>query len=1344
MNSSEISGAGAGVPMPQEGGGVNEQAEVVKLVKLYEDTLQRVRDVLLETGKDEELEGVPAHLSDAIIALQTLGKTHEAFLLYNGETEKQEMQEVLDYLEKREGMIALSKILEQKSKEMAAMGGVSREEPNVAPAPDEEIKNEAQKNEAVENYTNEISALHEKLNELSATYGEKVVEHLGAERQVLSEMLSFLKEPGVSAEEKIEFYKKAGKELSAAKQEIRKFIGEMSSSELSTAVPEVAPRPPEVVRRIKVEAVGERPKPAAAETGKIYENPAEDPAVIKIKEEVEMGIRREAGNINPSIEERNKFFGSVSRAAWDKFILENPEKAEAYRTKYGQIADAFLRRESGKEKTPEVKIFDNPAKDPVIAGVNEEITRTIHRELGGDMSPEKVKRNLMFGPMARAAWDRFVLELPEKAAAYRNKYVQIKDALERVEGANLGEVARELDEAILKFKEAEKSNNPGGYLSVAMSLRKGLEKRQAELISADIPEEEKKKKFASDEFKDYLRSAKKFLKGSPDEELGGDIALSSEKKPGEISVEAGKSPEAEMERAEVVAAAGEIATEVLADPSAIVAAAEAALPPDASEEEREKLAAELGDREVQKNILERINNRISEYVVEKGGWASMLGGLAAGAGMRAAIRKSFRYGLGSNLAVGIAAGAAGGALVGAVKEVWEEKRKFQASSALEQFAAADTTEKKALIYSKAKELYEQKKISGNAEGLEKLAVELRSVKTLLDVEKEAMGLAGKERILAILKIVEKNADDIDVSEKKEITSLIKKIKFERGPLELKKIGWAAARGALMGAFGGAIGGAITGYIADHISHLGGGEKVAEGAVKKAVALVGEEKAQSATEKSVSAVGAVQSLGREITPGAAVAEKSFAAANEVARKNLDEMTDAIVQKEFSVDVEKGDGLTRVARKGIHDMVANFAKLGYPNDFPAEKMVYAEDWLQKRLAEDGIANLQPGEHIDIPGERIFEALEKADVLKPEQITNLGEIIKNAPLSEETLEFMKNESATFASDSNNFYEGAASHLTSDEVVGEAKEAVSAVLQESSGAMAEEAAHAATEEAVAGGVIVGESMGAAAEETAGKTVKEAIKEVAVRKTISASQKLFWAVIGAGSLAAGGVGGYAARRIMSDRREKKEAQRLEKEKTLESKDVLDLLTKINHESKVSLSIAEDVKLTAEDSAAIEQVIAKIKAVGVGDDIVSISIGGLTKQKPKILASGEIVVDKKYLSGVAEWLKSGGRAEKVKERTMKRRAAEREMISINVTSGDLPSINLMDDMLVEAEDVQRLGRAIKKAAEELAKEGKKFVKGDITLGSSFSAKFNDSLFVKAKSSEEKMVEYIKKNFGKNE
>ncbi|TSC59754.1 MAG: hypothetical protein LiPW15_774 [Parcubacteria group bacterium LiPW_15] len=1144
-----------------------------------------------------------------------------------------------------------------------------------------------------------------------------------------------------NGDEKDEIYKNRDRILSLIKElSLGKhpdlYAIELERESATEPVAEEAPKP--IIFKPVIEV---KKKEKKEEAGKIYENPSEDPAVIALKLEITNSVKRTIGKINPTAEEWNAAIGPASRTAWDKFVSENPEKAAAYRGKFGAITEALDRAE-GKSAVPEiaddkakaaetgakpteVKLYENPAEDPAIAALKDEITKATQRAVG-NISPEPDEWSATFGPVSRAAWEKFVLENPEKADAYRNKYGVIGDTFARIEkkkaeeaewrGADLGKITEQAENLRTRLEELKGQNKWPGFENAVRTLLRDIEEAQKELLSPSLSEEEKRKKFGTKKFKDFIDHSNKMVEAWPN--LHGIKAAPH----GEVTEsEAEPSEGKELAPTEIAEVAAEEAEKVLADPVAVAAAVEAAIPA-ASEEEKENLAKELQTEE----STSRFTAKIKKYITEKGGWMSLAGGVVSGGAARMLIKKSFRYALGSNLAVGIAAGAVAGAAVGFGKELWEEKRKFRAGSVIDQFDAAETDEEKALVYAKINDLYEKKKISGDEEELAVVAEELRAAKTLLDAKKETAGLEGKDKIVAILKIAEKNAEDISKTEKKDIKKLIKGITLERGPAEWKKLGGAALRGAVIGAFGGAIGGAITGFISDHI---GAESDAVESAVKKGAAIVAEEKAGATAEKGVAAVAV---LGPEAN---GAVEKSFAAANAMAKKNVGEMLGEIMRRDFAVEVQQGDGLTHVARKGIHDLVANFSKLGIVNDFPPEKMVYAEDWLQKNLADVGVANLRPGEHIAIPAERIYEALEKADMLSDKQIENLSGIVRSS-LSSETIEFMKNEGATLASGENNFYEGAIGHLTSDEVVEEVKEAAAGALRE-----AHEGAVSATAEAAA---EAPKEMVVEAGEVVAKEGSKALgREVAGEKTGSVAEKIALAVGGTVLSIGGGIyGGRFWGMLLDDLAERREVKRLKSEKVITSDEVQALVTKIRSESGISLSVADDMGITALDAVSFEKSVAEIKEVVKDVRGLKISMRGLTRQKPRILASGEIEVDKKYLGDVAGWLAGKGRIEQISERMIKRQEAIKEQESFNAENPSLPQISFPDDMIIGAEEIKRIAATVKKAITEGG-----FAPGDlpnsIIVYNHFSNLRREHLLIKKGASEKKIVEFIKKNSNKN-
>ncbi|RJQ28650.1 hypothetical protein C4571_03225 [Candidatus Parcubacteria bacterium] len=439
-------------------------------------------------------------------------------------------------------------------------------------------------------------------------------------------------------------------------------------------------------------------------------------------------------------------------------------------------------------------------------------------------------------------------------------------------------------------------------------------------------------------------------------------------------------------------------TEAMEEPSAVEAAVAAAVP-EAPPEERKRLVKLLRTPEAAKNLGKKVGSFLKSLLPKsswKGGWKEILAGGAAGAATRYAIRAAY----GSNIWWAAGAGAAGGAMTGAVREILvQRKRLVSAADIRKQLEETKDMTKATLIVTKAEEAYKNAWISGDEEDVRRLAEELRTVKEYISGEVETESHLGeKERILSILKHADKIQEEIPATKRKEVEELLKTINFERGPLQRRKIAGAAMRGALVGAVGGAVGGALASWISEHINI--GGAATEEVILKK-------------TEAATRA--ASQELQQEL-----LAKKAEVSAGATARA-MEKAQEELLTQKFSAAAEKGEGATHVARKLIHDYLANQNHLN-PDEFSGfstEQLVWAEDALQRTVGTPGGIAVQPEMRWEFTGNEIKSILEKARGLSEEQMKSLSGLLKDPAhrLSSKTLEFMTNwEGVT--DEANNFW--------------------------------------------------------------------------------------------------------------------------------------------------------------------------------------------------------------------------------------------------------------------------------------------------------------------------------------
>ena len=391
--------------------------------------------------------------------------------------------------------------------------------------------------------------------------------------------------------------------------------------------------------------------------------------------------------------------------------------------------------------------------------------------------------------------------------------------------------------------------------------------------------------------------------------------------------------------------------------------------------------------EIDKSKLLLLKERIKGFgkIILSGwkrNWKEFVAGGAAGAAVRTAVRLSF----GSSLGLGIAAGAVAGATSGGVREYISQRKKFTAESILEEIKSASDDAKRAAALAKAKEVLDKTRVSGSKEDVEKLADIVREGIVLSKSKAEMTGSQSeKEKIINILKIAEGVREEVPKAEgkRKEILELIEQVEFQKGEIDRKKIARAMVKGAVIGAVGGAVGGAISSWISDHF-FAGGGR---------------------ATQEVVSEARKEFSLVRSHVLSAEIAGKAV-------KKSLEESQQRLSEKIFHVTAEKGDGLTHLARRAVHDFLVNQKSLN-PDAFKSlsvEQLVYSEDTLVKKvtqgLMEKGNSTaLNIGEEFTFTGEEIENTLSKASSLSPDKIESLRQLLQDPEhlLSDKTRSFM-----------------------------------------------------------------------------------------------------------------------------------------------------------------------------------------------------------------------------------------------------------------------------------------------------------------------------------------------------
>ncbi|MDO8537012.1 MAG: hypothetical protein Q7R94_02085 [bacterium] len=491
-----------------------------------------------------------------------------------------------------------------------------------------------------------------------------------------------------------------------------------------------------------------------------------------------------------------------------------------------------------------------------------------------------------------------------------------------------------------------------------------------------------------------------FLEGDISKELYGEIKSSL--KEVDATEEGATAPTAESEtKTESETKAEQVVAEITHDQTVINAAVETALP-NVPPKQKEKITEELQSEDGRKKLIEKIKEFLAQhnpYSGWRGSWKEAAVGFATGAIVRNAIRLCY----GSSLGVGIAAGAVAGAGAGLTREVLRQRKLLVAESVIQKVRESKNqgAEGRAALLAKAKKAYDDATIIGDREQIQLFGEELREMIILAKTEAEAMqGSSEKDKILNILKISDGARKDVKKDhQRKEAEKLINEVVFERTKFDRKKIAGAALRGAAVGALGGYLGGLMAGWISDHI-HAG------SDASQEAARLTGSRAPTAAMAEAI------------IKENGAKAEAAAEAAREALAKGHGNMLNAA----FSETAEKGDGATHIARKVIHEYIANQRHLN-PEAFQGisvEQLVHAEDTLQRQLVESTKGVIEVGQHFEVQGSAIENVLGKSTSLTPEKIANIAKVLQEPThhLSKQTVEHMTSFNAPVSA-TNNFHD-------------------------------------------------------------------------------------------------------------------------------------------------------------------------------------------------------------------------------------------------------------------------------------------------------------------------------------
>lgn len=268
-------------------------------------------------------------------------------------------------------------------------------------------------------------------------------------------------------------------------------------------------------------------------------------------------------------------------------------------------------------------------------------------------------------------------------------------------------------------------------------------------------------------------------------------------------------------------------------------------------------------------------------------------------------------------------------------------------------------------------------------------------------EKEQERLAHLDQYLELTKTEtpEGSPDETD-EQKKEKDDLYRELRKEVG------VRWGEV---LRGARNGAIVGAIGGAAGEGLMHLLGLRETAQ-----------------AVNAAQDAVRSAAKTAKDATINEGLCNKMTAAAREASAKTYEKVVGRGIQhledQDFIGLIGNGEGTTHVARKMIHDYIAQELALGKNYTPGKAQLVYAEDYLRKVFEKTPDLGIAGG--FRIKGEQIRSVIALAgvddagEVLTHDQIANLN---KNwvGKISEKTWKGMLDYSSV-SNPQNNFSEG------------------------------------------------------------------------------------------------------------------------------------------------------------------------------------------------------------------------------------------------------------------------------------------------------------------------------------
>lgn len=482
-------------------------------------------------------------------------------------------------------------------------------------------------------------------------------------------------------------------------------------------------------------------------------------------------------------------------------------------------------------------------------------------------------------------------------------------------------------------------------------------------------------------------------------------------------VEAGEDAAVAVENPEVVAAVAEeaVVAEIGTNPAAAEAVA-TAIAPDETPAERAVTVAAVSEPGMMAKIGKSVANHFKENL------PAGLGGFLVGAAGRSAIKLGVKALLGGTAVAGglasfgiamFAGGVAGGAIEG-IRRTLKERTKFVVADALTKFDAAEGDKvKQVAIAHELDRLAKESLLTGDKEQIQEAATRARAFLVPFETALKAGELKGdteKNKIAFIISKSRSVRKQVPNDERKAVAELLDTLKFDSKTFtlgELRKdkearsrIIHAAGRGAAVGALGGAAGFAFM----EAAEWLRGGAEVVEKVAGAGSGPSGEYANMSAAE-----------LEQLTGISGASAEK---VGTTLSKESLVQIRNALMEAKYESIANRGEGVTHLARKAIHDFLINSH---WSEKLSVEQLVYMEDSLVKDALKHGTKELvQPDQKMSWTGQQIADVLEKARGLNEGQIKNLTALLKTREhsLSKETIAFL-NDRSKLANPSNTQWE-------------------------------------------------------------------------------------------------------------------------------------------------------------------------------------------------------------------------------------------------------------------------------------------------------------------------------------